>query len=238
MAIEAVLLDMGGVLLEMRSSNGVPPRALDFRGRQALLSLLDGSELSLDDLERLVFEPWRREYRERYRRGREAGWKEHLDRLRKASGSRLSDVELLASWFGPFGESLEPVPGAAAAVETLARTGLRLALVSNVPLPGSLYHGVLERHGIAASIEVFEFSYDSGHRKPSPYMLRAALEKLGVAPEQAIMVGDRKASDVVAGRAAGTGTVWVRGEYRNGPDADWTVGSIAHLPELLGRLSR
>lgn len=238
MRIDAALLDMGGVLLDMRSSNGVPPRALDFRGRQALLAALDAPELGMDDLERLVFEPWRRGYRERYRRGREAEWNEHLDRLRRVSGSRLSDQELLSIWFAPFGESLRPVAGAADAVESLSGAGLRLAVVSNVPLPGSLYRRVLERLGMADAIDAFEFSYDSGHRKPSPFMLRSALAELQAPPERAVMVGDRRESDVAAGRAAGTATVWVRSEHRTGPDPDWTIGSLAHLPELLEELRR
>ncbi|MDX1643170.1 MAG: HAD family hydrolase [Thermoanaerobaculia bacterium] len=235
MHLEAVLLDMGGVLLDMRASNGVPPGRFDFRGRQALLGALDGSEIGSDDLERLVFAPWRREYRERYRRGREASWTPHLDRLRAAIDERRSDLELLEIWFAPFGESLRPVAGAPEAVEELAARGLRLGLVSNVPLPGALYRRVLERFGMAKSIEVFEFSYDSGHRKPSPYMLRSALEVLATSIDHAVMVGDRRDSDVVAGRTAGTATVWIRSDRDRGPEPDWAIDSIAQLPALLER---
>lgn len=236
-SFQAVLLDMGGVLVDMRSSNGVPPRPLDFRGRQALLAALETPDLSLDDLERLVFGPWRREYRQRYRRGREADWTEPLERLRRASESEQSDLELLALWFEPFAESLRPVRGAPEAVAALAERGLRLAVVSNVPLPGALYRRVLERQGLGEPIEYFEFSYDSGHRKPSPFMLRSALRELGVAPTDAVMVGDRRESDIAAGRAAGTATIWVRSDHRSGPEPDWTIGSIGDLPPLLGRLS-
>lgn len=233
MGVEAVLLDMGGILLDMRSSNGVPPGRLDFRGRQAMLGALGASDLTLDDLERLVFEPWREEYRQRYRRGREASWTKHLDRLRRASGDERSDLELLEIWFAPFAESLRPIAGAAETLRALAGSGLRLGLVSNVPLPGALYRAVLERHGLAGPIEVVEFSYDSGHRKPSPYMLRSALEQLEMPNDRALMVGDRKESDVAAGRAAGTATVWIRSDHGTGPDPDWTLGSIAQLPGLI-----
>lgn len=238
MGPDAVLLDMGGVLLDMGASNGVPPSQLDFRGRQALLRLLDGgSSLSLEDLEPIVFGPWRREYRRRHVRGREAEIAPHLDELRRRTGSRRGDLELLAAWFGPFGESLRPLPGALDAVQALRGLGLQLALVSNVPLPGALYREVLDRGGFAELIDTFRFSYDSGHRKPSPFMLRSALRELEVAADRAVMVGDRKESDVAAGRAAGTGTIWIRSEHSHGPEPDWTLPSIGALPELLNRIS-
>lgn len=236
MGIEAVLLDMGGVLLDMRASNGVPQGQLDYRGRQVMLrALAGGRRLSLDDLESLVFEPWRRDYRERYRRGREAALAPYLEELRARAGSRASDAELLAAWFGPFGESLQPVPGALEAVEQLRRRQLKLGLVSNVPLPGELYRGVLLSHGFGGQFDACRFSFDCGHRKPSPFMLRSALEELGVDASAAVMVGDRKASDVAAGRAAGTGTVWIETEHDKGPEPDASVAAIGELPALLER---
>ncbi len=43
--------------------------------------------------------------------------------------------------------------------------------------------------------------------KPSPLMFRLALERLGCAPEEAVMVGDSPATDIAGGRAAGLYTV-------------------------------
>ncbi|MGH9464874.1 MAG: HAD family hydrolase, partial [Thermoanaerobaculia bacterium] len=114
--------------------------------------------------------------------------------------------------------------------------GLRLAVCSNVPLPGILYRRLLVRHRLAEPIESFHFSYDEGSRKPSPAMLRAALKALEVAPAQAVMVGDRRSTDVAAGRAAGTRTVWIRSEDGGGPQAEHTIRGIAELPALLARV--
>ena len=232
---EAVLIDMGGVILDMRSSNGVPSGQLDHRGRQALLRRLGGG-LEAQDLERIVFEPWRLEYRQRYRRGREADLAPYLSELRRRGGSRLSDMELLEVWFAPYGESLRAMPGAVDAVEALRQRGLKVAVVSNVPLPGELYRVVLEREGFDGLVNTFRFSYDSGHRKPSPFMLRSALGELGVTRAAAVMVGDRQQSDVAAGRAAGVGTIWIRSEHAQGPAPDWTLPSISLLPELIERI--
>ena len=237
MRLDAVLLDMGGVLLDMEGSNGLPTGVLDFRGRQVMLRLSAGKRRpTSDDLERLVFDPWRNEYRERYRRGREAEMSPHLEALREFCGTTASAGELLSGWFAPYAESLRPIPDALPAVESLRRQGFAIALISNIPLPGALYRQVLDREGFARHIDTFRFSSDTGHRKPSPYMVRSALSELGVTASAAVMVGDRKASDVAAGRAAGTGTIWIESDYTDGPEPDWTVPSIAQLPDLLDRL--
>ncbi len=236
--IRAVLLDMGGVLLSLGNERGLPESRLDWRGREALLRLLRerGGSAAMDDLERLLFAPWRREYEQRYELGREARWEPHLARLRRAAGVRLRNVTMLAAWFRPYGEQLLPLPGAEAALTELARRGLRLALCSNVPLPGVLYRKLLARHRLAQPIASFHFSYEEGTRKPSPAMLNRALAALGSSPAQAVMVGDRRSSDVAAGRAAGLRTVWIRSEDGGGPKPDHAITSIGELPALLRRM--
>ncbi|MGH9465236.1 MAG: hypothetical protein ACRD0X_06280, partial [Thermoanaerobaculia bacterium] len=118
--IRAVLLDMGGVLLSLGPEGGLPESRFDWRGREALLRLLEerGGSASAEDLERLLFAPWRAEYDQRYVLGREARWEPHLRRLRRAAGVRLRDGTMLATWFRPYGEQLAALPGAA---ETLVR---------------------------------------------------------------------------------------------------------------------
>lgn len=233
--IRAVLLDMGGVLLDTGGGNGLPIGRYDWRGREALLRLARGRRrnLGLDDLEALLFGPWRREYARRYEEAREADWSPYLEHLRQATGCALPDLELLAAWFEPFGQSLEPLPGVRETLVRLVGEGYRLALISNVPLPGALYRAVLERIGLAEHFSHLSFSYDTGSRKPSPRMLLAALSVLGTPPERAVMVGDRRPADVAAGRAAGLRTVWVQRNPAPGPAADAEIAALPELPTLL-----
>ena len=74
---------------------------------------------------------------------------------------------------------------------------------------------------------------DCGTRKPSPALLRAALDDLKIDRQAAIMVGDRSDRDIAAGRAAGMQTVWIRCEFDEGPAADQDIGSLEELPDLL-----
>jgi FMN phosphatase YigB (HAD superfamily) len=69
-------------------------------------------------------------------------------------------------------------------------------------------------------------------------MLRQALSALGVRAASALMVGDRRGSDVAAGRAAGVGTVWLRREDGGGPKPDHVIDRLDALPGLLDRLAR
>ena len=234
-AVRAVLLDMGGVLLEMGNPQGLPTGRLDFRGREAVLDLLRsrGARLRIEQLETLVFAPWRGEHERRSERGREADWHPHLSRLRRASGSRLRDLTLLAAWFAPYAETIAPNPAARETLDALLARGAKLALVSNAPLPGALYARLLARHDLARGFESLQWSYDAGSRKPSPAMLRAALSALGVTPGSAVMVGDRRGSDVAAGRAAGLRTVWLRSEDGGGPPPDRTIDRLVELPGVV-----
>ncbi len=76
--------------------------------------------------------------------------------------------------------------------------------------------------------------------KPAPAFFTAALEALGVAPPQAVMVGDDIHADVLAAQRLGiTGILVKTGKYlaethRSAPaDPDYVIDSIADLPALL-----
>ena len=77
--------------------------------------------------------------------------------------------------------------------------------------------------------------------KPSPAFFEAALGRLGVAADEALMVGDDIESDVLAAQRAGITGVLVRtGKYlpethrAASGDPDHVLDSFADLPELLG----
>lgn len=256
MPLRAVLLDMGGVLLEFGNAEGLPMGRHDFRGREALVALLRDRDASRagsrprvaapsrpetrigqEELEELLFTPWKRDHARRYELGREADWHPHLARLRRRSRRRFSDRRLLATWFAPFAETVAPLPGAVEAVRALRVIGVPLALVSNIPLPRAHYEPLLDRYGMLAPFAVRQFSYEAGSRKPSPAMLLAALSALGVSPAEAIMVGDRRSADIAAGRSAGVRTVWLKSPDAVGPVPDHTIESMAELPALVRALA-
>lgn len=240
--IDAVLLDMGGVLIDLLGSRGLPFGDYDRKGREALLSCLraSGAGPQLDErtIDGLLFEPWRNGYRRRYEVGYEEPIAPHLERLRQATGAKASARELLEAWTGAYASALPKIDDPAETLRALANSGRRLALCSNVPLPGWIYRSALERHDLAEPFECLLFSSDRGSRKPAPGLLFEALRTLGVPPEHAVMVGDRPTSDIAAGRAAGTWTVWLRRlshgvSAEEGLEADAVIHRLDELLPLL-----
>lgn len=97
-------------------------------------------------------------------------------------------------------------PDCAATLERLAKGGARLAIVTSKLHAGArrgLVHCGLERY-----FDVVIGADDVDEHKPHPAPVRRALERLDVAPRDAVMVGDSP-HDVAAGRAAGTRTIAV-----------------------------
>jgi 4-nitrophenyl phosphatase len=78
--------------------------------------------------------------------------------------------------------------------------------------------------------------------KPRPFMLREALRRLGATAARSAMVGDQLSTDIVAGRAAGTFTIYVRsGISESGRSADRSPRpdlTVKDLPELQAWFAR
>ena len=74
-------------------------------------------------------------------------------------------------------------------------------------------------------------SHIEGVEKPDPQIFRIALERMGVAPERALYVGDIRSVDEVGARAAGLHFVLIDpfGDYAG--DATRSIASIGRLPE-------
>jgi HAD superfamily hydrolase (TIGR01549 family) len=84
----------------------------------------------------------------------------------------------------------------------------RLAIVSNFDYtPTAL--DILARAGVAGLFEAIVVSDEVGWRKPHPAIFAHALARLGVAPAQALFVGDRADIDVVGAQRAGMHAAWL-----------------------------
>ncbi len=129
--------------------------------------------------------------------------------------------------------------GARAALDELARRGIALGVVSNIMrTPGEVLRVVFERAGLLARFEVLTFSDECGIRKPDPEIFFLTLRKLGVAPEEAVHVGDDPILDVEGARDAGMGVIQVatggRATAPVKPDA--VITGLDELPAALLRL--
>jgi len=91
---------------------------------------------------------------------------------------------------------------------TLLKKGLRLAVISDAPRQEAwmrlCYLGL---HHMFDTVIAFE---DTGERKPSPVPFRLALERIGIEPTEALMVGDWPERDIAGAGELGIHTVFAR----------------------------
>ncbi|GGY34802.1 phosphoglycolate phosphatase 1 [Bacterioplanes sanyensis] len=106
-----------------------------------------------------------------------------------------------------------------------------MALVTNKPR--CFTEPLLESLGWSSRFAVVVCGDDLAEKKPHPAQLWAACECLGVAPEQALMVGDSR-NDIQAAKAAGMACAAVSYGYNHGEDIaisepDWLLDDLRQL---------
>lgn len=130
-------------------------------------------------------------------------------------------------------------PGAKEALEGLAAR-YTLALAGNQPAKVKEF---LAAQGILDHFDFSLVSEELGVRKPDPLFFQVILDSLRVEPQEAIMVGDRLDHDVYPTKLLGMRAIRVLvGPYaQQGPqtplhEPDITISSMAELPEAVERL--
>lgn len=121
--------------------------------------------------------------------------------------------------------------------ETLENlTGFRKAVISNKR--EDLSKELLEELGLSEYFDLIIGSDTAGERKPSAVPVLYVISKLGVSPEESIIVGD-STHDIEAGKKAGIKTVAVTYGYRRKElltEADYIIDDIRELIPLLRKL--
>lgn len=134
-----------------------------------------------------------------------------LDSQMRRFGRDAGEVEAMLDTYREYQNSihddlLRPFPDAAGTVAELERRGYALAIVTSKHRRAAM-RGI-ELCGLVRHFDVIVTPEDVVEPKPHPEPVLFALEKLGVAPHEALFVGDSP-HDVAAGRAAGTRTAAV-----------------------------
>jgi FMN phosphatase YigB (HAD superfamily) len=120
----------------------------------------------------------------------------------------------------------------AAALHTL-RQQFTLAAVIDIWAPKKAWLKEFERAGISGLFSAISFSSDHGMVKPSPKPFEWVLSQLGIAPSEAIMIGDSARRDLGGARSAGIACILVGGATH--PDA---LKSFDNLLQLCSAIER
>lgn len=122
---------------------------------------------------------------------------------------------------------VRPVEGTREMLEGLRAAGLRLAVVSNADGRVADY---LESAGLADCFDLILDSAVIGIEKPDPRIFEIACQRLGLAPEEVVYVGDTYEVDVLGARAAGIRAILLVDEPRDGVAC---IRAITELPDAL-----
>jgi HAD superfamily hydrolase (TIGR01549 family) len=225
--VDAVLLDMGGVLIPEQQRYERSIRDAAFLAALAEQGIADPESFVVESAKRL---------REAYAALAEECRQPDLEKVFADCTPSVRAILLAA-----FKREASPPPyaHARAVVADLARD-YALGLVSNNAMPGDHHARVLRRAGILQHIGCAVWSANFGRRKPDPAMILHVLDRLGVRRERAIFVGDKLRTDVAAARRAGVRSVYIR--KRGAPYAtrelrpDFTIADLRGLPALLRQI--
>ena len=121
----------------------------------------------------------------------------------------------------------------------MAKMGIKMAVVSDAPKL-QVWMRIVGL-GISHYFDTVVTFDDTGEKKPSPKPFRLALDKLGVIPGEALMIGDWVDRDIVGAKGVGMTAVFARyGDEFNTPPktiADFEVQDIAELVEIVKKIN-
>jgi FMN phosphatase YigB (HAD superfamily) len=134
--------------------------------------------------------------------------RERFVRLAARAGRKLGhpEAERLSRTYRALYQQLRrPVLGAPAAVRRWHRRA-RVAIVTNNTVAEQ--EEKLRFLGLRDAVDLLVASAELGVAKPDPRIFRVALDRAGVDPSDAVMVGNSWSSDVVGARASDIRPVW------------------------------
>jgi putative hydrolase of the HAD superfamily len=144
-----------------------------------------------------------------------------------ADGARECAVEMTRAWAQA--ENFELYEDVLPVLAELRRLGLGIGLVSNTGRDLDVF---VEHHALDVDVAISSGAH--GKTKPHESIFRAALDRIGVEPQDAAMVGDSLEDDVEGARALGMRALLVDREGRHPEWGEGRLDDLRELPAALG----
>lgn len=145
--------------------------------------------------------------------------------------------ELLHWWTHDFGSCNVLHPQALPLLAEIRRRGLKLGMITNgSPVTQS---AKIKTVGIGHLFDHIVIGGEFGDEKPHPSIFRHSCRSLGVAPAEAVYVGDHAHNDIAGASAAGLHPVWITtgGPWPDElPRPERQIDKLADLPRVLDTL--
>lgn len=196
---EAVFWDIGGVLLDIESARKSHRRFVE--------ALADEYDLLLPVEDAL--ETWRAVVGQHFRERNGTEFRSSRVAYEKAVDEVIAESIPADSWTPLFEriqrETLRPNVDAVETIKYLDETDLHVGVVSDIDDEEAKL--ILDHFGVLQSFDSITTSESVGWTKPNSRMFEAALRKAGVAPSNAVMIGDRYEHDMVGATNVGMCTI-------------------------------
>jgi putative hydrolase of the HAD superfamily len=173
-------------------------------------------------------------------RARETQRSGTIDEVFAAAGVSAGPAEM-AAYYAWWEEHTFTDPDVAPLWEALRSRGIRIGVLSNTLWPRTEHDRVFRRDRVAGLIDAAVYTSEIEWTKPHPAAFAAVLDALGgVAPQDAVFVGDRLWDDISGARGVGMRAVLLphsaipadqEGPVRGEPDA--VVDRLAELLPLV-----
>jgi putative hydrolase of the HAD superfamily len=143
-----------------------------------------------------------------------------VERFRRLIAAFGGDESRAGNWAAAYREAYQAgwraVPGALELLSAARAAGLAVGVVTNNHRREQSLK--LTRCGLDSAVDALITSEETGSSKPDAAIFRAALERLGVATDEAVMLGDAWAADIEGARAIRIRAVWYNPLGRLSPD--------------------
>ena len=226
--LRGVLLDLDGTLVNHRGAVGAALRAwLPTLGVPVTADVL----ALWDEVQERHLVAWR-ERRVTFGEQRRRRLREFLPAVGIGYAEQRLD-EIFEGYLRAYEAAWRAFPDVDGALTALTAAGLTLAVLTNGTVEQQ--SAKLARCGLAGRVGPLFTAEDLGVAKPDPSAFRLCCDRLGLAPDAVLSVGDRHDLDVLPARAAGLRAVHLD-RYADGPyDEPDRVTTLRDLPGRLGR---
>ena len=191
--VRGVLLDFSGTLFRLEINEGWQPAAgvdpMDVEHQEQILRAMTAPVEPTFELPAQLRQDWaRRDIEpEVHRRVNIA--------VLQAAG--MADATIAEAFYNRLLDptSWQPYPDTRAVLERLRAARIPIAVVSNIAWD---IRRVFDRFGLTDLVDEFVLSYLEGVVKPDPKIFQTACERIGVAPQDTLMIGDSAEADGAA----------------------------------------
>jgi HAD superfamily hydrolase (TIGR01509 family) len=185
--IHGVLFDFSGTLFRFEPGPGWPSPEFDERTRERMVHVLTSPTLGGDHLPPDLADAWsRRDLDPDVHRT------VYLASL-ASSGFALTDEQSDTVYRSLTAQdSWHPYPDTEPVLRALAEAGVPVGVVSNIAWD---IRPMFRQLNVEDLVAEFVLSYVEGVAKPDPKIFELACQRLGVAPEHTMMVGDSETAD-------------------------------------------